>query len=75
MIKDILLSGESVFCLCGHHIICHNTKNGRSFSCDFESGHNICKCDGFIAYKIIDDRFRECIRGRDGSREGEIITK
>ena len=63
MSDNLLWTGESVFCRCGHHIEYHQTKtplytlcvfessNDRIYCCDFVKGEESCSCRGFVAYK------------------------
>ena len=61
MSDNLLWTGESVFCHCGHHVEYHQTKtplytlyelsNDRIYCCNFVKGEQFCSCNGFEPYK------------------------
>ena len=60
---NLLWTGESVFCRCGHHVEYHQTKtplytltklsNDRVYCCNFVKAEKICSCGGFEPYKEV----------------------
>jgi hypothetical protein len=60
MSDNILWTGESVFCQCGHHIEFHHTKMLLSFDkalflCKFTKDGKRCLCGEFRPYKEIQE--------------------
>jgi len=47
-----LWTGESVICICGHHVYCHNTWNDGSITCNYHSDGKSCNCNQFIACNV-----------------------
>jgi len=53
-----LWTGESVWCVCGHHVNMHTTKvlsNNDDYIdsiCRYDNGHYMCPCIGFASDKV-----------------------
>jgi hypothetical protein len=50
-----LRTGESEYCICGHHLECHNTILGKWQTCNYNyrgKSHR-CTCKRFRAYRLM----------------------
>ena len=55
MSNNILWTGESIWCQCGHHIDFHFTVSLLTFDktfCSFTKDNQGCPCSGFRPYKV-----------------------
>jgi hypothetical protein len=52
-----LRTGESGYCICGHHLECHNTILGKRQTCNYNyrgKSHR-CTCKRFRAYRLMEE--------------------